>query len=337
MKIGIVNDMPMAVEVMRRVIASSSKHDVAWTARDGTEAIERCRTDRPDIVLMDLIMPGMDGVEATRRIMAESPCAVLVVTATVEGNSAKVFEAMGAGALDAVQTPTIGSNGAGNGVASFLYKIDATAKLIGEPTEPAPVVREKARRLVAIGASAGGPAALVKVLNGLPANLPAAVVIVQHVDAQFAPGLASWLGDMSKLPVRIAAEGDMIGEGVVLVAGTNDHLILQPGGRLCYTAEPANYSYRPSVNVFFETVAKHWRGDVIGVLLTGMGRDGATGLKALRDLGHHTLAQDRATSAVFGMPKAAAEIDAAVEVLPLDEIASAIVRRTRTYSTRNQP
>jgi chemotaxis response regulator CheB len=335
MRIAIVNDLPMAVEIMRRVIASS-KHDVAWTAGDGAEAVEHCQRDRPDLVLMDLIMPVMDGVEATRRIMATSPCAVLVVTATVEGNSAKVFEAMGAGALDAVQTPTLSGNGAAQGAASFLYKIDATAKLIGEPAEPfelQPRPRERARRLVAVGASAGGPAALVKLLSGLPADLPAAVVIVQHVDAQFAPGLASWLGDVSKLPVRVAKEGDLAEEGVVLVAGTNDHLVLQPGGCLSYTANPMNYSYRPSVNVFFESVLQHWRGEVIGVLLTGMGRDGATGLKLLRDAGHHTIGQDRATSAVYGMPKAAAELGAVTEVLPLEKIAAAVVRRIRTHAT----
>lgn len=337
MKIAIVNDMPMSVELMRHVIVSSSNHDVVWTARDGAEAVERCRSDRPDLVLMDLIMPGMDGVEATLRIMTESPCAVLVVTATVEGNSAKVFEAMGGGALDAVQTPTLGGSGAANGAASFLYKIDSTAKLICEPAEPEPRLREKARCLVAIGASAGGPAALVKVLAGLPADFSAAIAIVQHVDAQFAPGLAAWLGDMSKLPVRVAKEGDTLGEGIVLVAGTNDHLVLQPGSRLGYTPEPANYSYRPSVNAFFESVARQWRGDVIGVLLTGMGRDGATGLKMLRDAGHHTIVQDRATSAVFGMPKAAAELGAAAEVLPLDQIAPALVRRLQFQSNpKNQ-
>jgi len=335
MRVAIVNDMPMAVEIMRRVIVSSSKHGVAWIARDGAEAVERCKVDRPDLVLMDLIMPGMDGVEATRRIMAESPCAILVVTATVEGNSTKVFEAMGAGALDAVQTPTLGGSGGAQGVASFLYKIDATARLVGEPAEPAePVVREKANCLVAIGASAGGPAALVKVLSDLPADLHAAVAIVQHVDAQFAPGLASWLGDMAKLPVRVAAEGDDIKDGIVLVAGTNDHLVLQPGGRLAYTPEPAHYSYRPSVNAFFESVGRHWRGDVLGVLLTGMGRDGATGLKLLREAGHHTIAQDRTTSAVYGMPKAAAELNAAVEILPLDQIAGAIVRRVSSLTQK---
>ena len=330
MRIAIVNDMPMAVEVMRRVIVSSSKHEVVWTARDGAEAVAGCQRDRPDLVLMDLLMPGMDGVEATRRIMATSPCPILVVTATVEGNAGKVFEAMGAGALDVVQTPTLGGNGAAEGAASFLYKIDSIARLVGEPPEPAatePRPRERARQLVIIGASAGGPAALVKVLSGLPADFPAAIVIVQHVDAQFAPGLANWLNEVSKLPVRIARDGDMVEEGIVLLAGSNDHLTMCPGGILRYSTEPASCSYRPSVNVFFESVLRNWRGGVLGVLLTGMGHDGAAGLKLMRNAGCHTIAQDRNTCAVYGMPKAAVELGAVVEELPLEKIAEAITRR----------
>ncbi len=337
MKVAIVNDTPLAVEVMRRVITSSSKHEIAWIARDGKEAVERCKTDRPDLILMDLLMPVMDGVEATRRIMKESPCAVLVVTATVEGNSAKVFEAMGAGALDAVQTPTLAGEGSALSAAAFLYKIDATARLVGEPITPGPrpPSQEVAQCLVAIGASAGGPAALAKLLAAFPASLSAAVVIVQHVDAYFAPGLAKWLDDVSKLPVRVAAQSDTLLAGTVLVAGTDDHLVLQAGGRIGYTPEPASCSYRPSVDAFFESIIRHWRGQVFGVLLTGMGRDGAAGLKRLREAGHHTIAQDRETSAVFGMPKAAAEMGAAVEILPLEKIADALVRRVQSTATVN--
>jgi chemotaxis response regulator CheB len=175
--------------------------------------------------------------------------------------------------------------------------------------------------LVGIGASAGGPAALAVVFGGLPKDFSAAVVVVQHVDKRFAAGMAEWLARDSALPVRLAREGDRPAPGTILLAGTEDHLILTGSCRLGYVREPRDYAYRPSVDVFFQSVSKSWRGRAIGVLLTGMGRDGAIGLKALRAKGHYTLAQDRKSSAVYGMPKAAAELQAAVDILPLRRIA----------------
>ncbi len=186
--------------------------------------------------------------------------------------------------------------------------------------------------LVAIGSSAGGPAALAKVLGGLPRDFPASIVIVQHVDERFAVGMAEWLNQVSPLPVRVAGEGDLPTPGSVLLASTRDHLLLKSPYALGYSPDPADYVYRPSVDVFFQSVSRVWRGDVVGVLLTGMGRDGATGLKALRDKGWHTIAQDRASSAVYGMPKAAAELDAAVEILALDRIAGRLARAFQPVS-----
>jgi two-component system response regulator WspF len=175
--------------------------------------------------------------------------------------------------------------------------------------------------LVAIGASAGGPAALATLLGGLPADFPAAVVVVQHIDQAFAAGMAEWLNQQCALPVRLAAEGELPVAATVLLAGTGDHLVLKSGGRLGYTPVPADGHYRPSIDVLFESVARSWRGKAAGVLLTGMGQDGARGLKAMRDHGCLTIAQDRATSAVYGMPKAAAALDAATAILPLGLIA----------------
>ena len=330
MRIAIVNDCRVATEAIRRALQASGKHTIVWTAGNGREAVEACRRDRPDLVLMDLIMPDMDGVEATRRIMVESPCPILLVTAVMESQSGKGFEAMGAGAIDVVQAPTLGTDGASTGAARFLYKIDSVARLVGEPAVKINGVHDHlkcADRLVAIGCSAGGPAALISVLRALPADFPAAVVVVQHVDAHFAPGLATWLGESSRMPVRVATSGDMPVAGQVLLASTNDHLVFESSCRLGYTPHPAEYSYRPSVNAFFESAARRWRGQIVGVLLTGMGGDGATGLKTLRNLGHHTIAQDRDTCAVYGMPRAAAEIGAAVEILPLDAIAQALCHR----------
>jgi two-component system response regulator WspF len=337
MRIAIVNDMPLAIEALRRVLALAPQHQLAWTALDGEEAVELCRRDRPDLVLMDLVMPRMDGVEATRRIMAHTPCAILIVTADIETNAARVFSAMGEGAIDAIDTPLIGRGDPKAGAQPLLAKITAIARLIDEGSNgPSPIGRKPASadRLVAIGASAGGPAALAAVLQSLPASFPAAVVIVQHVDARFAPGLATWLGQHSALPVRLAREGDRVQPGSVLVAGTDDHLVFKSQGRLGYTSTPADHAYRPSVDVFFKSAARFWNGPLIGVLLTGMGSDGAQGLKAFRELGHDTIAQDRATSAVYGMPKAAAALGAAADILPLENIATRLTELLGSYRPR---
>ena len=179
--------------------------------------------------------------------------------------------------------------------------------------------------LVAIGSSAGGPPALAVLLRGLPRSFPAAIVIVQHIDGRMAAGMAEWLGHHCELPVRVAAEGDKPTGGQVLIAATSDHLVLKSSDRLGYTIEPRELVYRPSVDVFFQSVRRRWRTSAVGVLLSGMGRDGAIGLKALREHGCHTIAQDEKSSAVYGMPKAAAAISAAVDVLPMDHIAARLI------------
>lgn len=194
----------------------------------------------------------------------------------------------------------------------------------GSRVRSAPVpLRSGAPRqgLVAIGSSAGGPAALEVLLKALPKDFPAAIVLVQHVDQVFAAGMAEWLSSASGLRVRLAREGEPPQSGTVLLAGTNHHIRLLKNGTLAYTAEPVNEIYRPSIDVFFESVASYWNGDAVGVLLTGMGRDGAQGLKLMRDQGFLTIAQDQNSSAVYGMPKAAAAIGAATEIRPLDKIA----------------
>ena len=323
MKIGIVNDTVFAAEALRRAIIGASQHEIIWVARSGEDAIARCAKDLPDAVLMDLVMPGMDGIEATRRIMAATPCAVVVVSSNINDQSAQVFEAMGAGALDAVNAPVVNSSGGFDGVKPLVAKLDQVSKLVSRADSTgatAPVTRTDRGRLVVLGASAGGPAALASVLTALPKDFNAAVIIIQHVDPQFASGLASWLGHHSHLPVRLAEEGDRPQPGLVLVAAREEHLVFTSPTRLGYTRVPAEYSYRPSVDVFLKSVDHFWKGEVVAVLLTGMGRDGAEGLRILHDSGHRTIAQDRATSAVFGMPKAAADLKAAGEILALDKI-----------------
>ena len=331
MRIALVNDVPIAIEALRRVVAGTSEHQVAWMAYDGAEAVELCRRDRPDLILMDLFMPRMDGVEATRKIMAGSPCAVVVVTANVVQNSSQVFEAMGAGALDAVNTPVLEHPGTWSGVPALLAKIDTIRHLIvpRSAKPPSAVPRQfhqalpcRHDPLVAIGASAGGPVALAKLLAHMPRGFAAPVVIVQHLDAQFADGLARWLDTQTPLHVRLAQDGDQPKAGTVLIAGRDSHLVFVSPTRLGYTSTPADCPYRPSIDVLFKSADQFWRGRVVGVVLTGMGRDGAEGLRVLQRSGHHTIVQDRVSSAVYGMPRAAVELRAATEILPLDKIGS---------------
>lgn len=342
MRIALVNDLAMAVESLRRILLSVPGHEIAWVARDGREAVARCSRDLPDLILMDLIMPGMDGVEATRRIMAATPCPILIVTATVGNNAAKVFEAMGHGALDAVNIPIMGAGAeAQRSRYTLLRKIHLISRLRGLPsTSPAkPPDLDPPPPLVAIGASTGGPKALADLLSTLPHPLGAAVVIVQHVDEKFSAGLAEWLDAQTPMRVQLAAEGGRPRMDAIYLAGTNDHLVISSGLTFSYTPEPGNTSYRPSVDIFFRSLAIQWPTDparggsrCVATLLTGMGRDGAEGLAALRREGWHTIAQDKATSIVYGMPKAARDLDAAVEILPILDIGPAIARALRRAS-----
>jgi two-component system response regulator WspF len=342
MRIGIVNDTGLAREALRRVVLSSPDHEVVWTASDGAEAIALARVDRPDLILMDLMMPGIDGVEATRRIMGESPCAILVVTATITGHLSKVYQAMGYGALDALDTPTLGPRGQIAGAAALLNKIDIIGKLLGKPADRPRSGRDTAgssssvgqpyqaemslRPLVVMGASTGGPNALAEVLTHLSVKIEAAIIIVQHVDAAFAPGLGQWLSDMAHRRVSLIVEGHQPAAREVLLSGTDDHLIMGEDRRLHYSAEPREVSYRPSVDVFFSSLAKNWPRPGVAALLTGMGRDGALGLLKLRGLNWRTIAQDESSSVVWGMPRAAADLKAAEEILPISRIAEAIAR-----------
>lgn len=332
MRIAIVNDTMLAAESLRRIVLSVPGYEISWVASNGMEAVNKASADRPDLILMDLIMPVMDGVEATRRIMNASPCPILVVTATVDGSAAKVFEAMGYGALDAINTPIMGNDTlAQKSRDALLKKIGMIAKLNTPSSEPVTVkpARQFSRvqipPLVVIGSSTGGPKALSDLLSRLPSGLDAAVVIVQHVDEEFSASLVSWLDAQTVLQVRLARDGVRPLPGTIYVAGTNNHLVLTPDLTFSYTPEPKNIPYRPSVDVFFMSVAKHWPRTCVAVLLTGMGRDGAEGLAALRRAGWHTIAQDEKTSVVYGMPKAAKELNAVDEILPIEDIAPAIL------------
>jgi len=338
-RIGIVNDMPMAVEALRRTLIVSGEHQIVWAAENGAIAVSHAAEDTPDLILMDLIMPVMDGVEATKKIMQSTPCNILLVTASVSGNSGKVFEAMGAGALDVVATPVIGTGNQGS-APELLRKIDRIAKisritprlkpaLPATPAKDTGTTKNEQKTLIAIGSSTGGPQALLQILTRFPADLPVSVVVVQHMDKKFTDGLANWLNSQVHFKVKVLDQGERPQQGTVLIPSTDDHVIMNKDTTLSYIPEPRDNFYHPSVDVFFKSLASHWRGSCLGLLLTGMGRDGAEGMTALKQSGHYPIAQDRKSSVVFGMPKAAIEADAVYEVLPVDEMGTRIVELIR--------
>lgn len=299
--------------------------------------------DTPDIILMDIIMPIMDGVEATRQIMKNSPCAILLVTSSIDTNASKVFDAMGAGALDAINTPIIESSDGKALDNGLLDKIEIVSKLIKHSNKKqqaktiTPIINKKvinSSPLIAIGSSTGGPSALVNLLQTIPKNFPAAFIIVQHVDKQFINSFIDWLNDQVILPVRMAQTGDAVEMGTILVSDSKKHLILSPDQTLDYTKEPESYPYIPSVDTFFESIALNRKGETMGILLTGMGRDGANGLLEMKNKGFTTIAQEESTCAIYGMPKAAIDINAAELILSPIEINRKIVQSFSVSKTR---
>jgi two-component system response regulator WspF len=333
LKIGIVNDLQICIESLRKVLAATPEHQVIWIARNGAEAVSKCAENTPDLVLMDLLMPVMNGVEATRNIMQNTPCPILVVTSTVTGNSAKVFDAMSAGALDAVATPVIGKKGESAKGDELINKITRIGKLTGSLDKktshsvklPAkPKVQIEGIDLVLLGCSTGGPRILIEILSVFPKNFSASVIIIQHMDEQFTPGLVEWMDSQVNMKVRIARPGDIPEPGKILIACTDNHLIMTPQLTLKYTKEPKDNYYHPSVDVFLLSVAQFWPGDGVAAVLTGMGRDGAEGLLALHKRNWYTIAQDRDSSIVYGMPKAAAQLGAATDILPASKIGKSI-------------
>lgn len=333
MRIAIVDDTLMSVIALRRIIEADAQHSIAWIANNGEEAVKSCLQDTPDIILMDIIMPVMDGVEATKEIMENSPCAILLVTSSVNSNASKVFEAMGAGALDAINTPVLEDSTGEKSDDYLLNKIKMIGNLITHSNKKQKssnkiTTNEKINNstpLIVLGSSTGGPNALVDALSKIPEDFPASFVIVQHVDKQFIQGFVSWLNGKVPMPVRMAQSGEIITTGTIYISNSDKHLTLSENQELEYTSHPEDYPYIPSVNVFFNSIARYWQGEAMGILLTGMGRDGAQGLLEMKNKGFPTIAQEESTCAVYGMPKAAVDIDAAEFILSPLEINAKIV------------
>lgn len=322
MKMGLIHADQQVRETVRTLIASVADYQLLWEATDSSAGLARNAQLVVDLVLLELPGIGSTAAETTRMITSGSPSAVLLLASEgVSARASEVFDALGNGAMDATQTPLSCSS---KQALALLAKLQTAARLTSCAAPRAGATQPTERVLVAIGASAGGPAALAEILNALPANSSAALVIVQHVDARFTAGMASWLAETSRIRVRLALDGDAPDPGVALLAGSSEHLVMTSRQRFAYVSEPSHLSNRPSIDVLFESISRHWHQRALGVLLTGMGHDGARGLLGLRTSGHHTIAQDAASSAIYGMPKEAARLDAAMEILPLNAIAMRI-------------
>ncbi len=330
----ITDDSLLTRVVLRDILQRDPGIRVVAEARNGAEALDAVQRLEPDLVIMDVVMPVMDGITAVKEIMARRPTPILILSSNVRpGDSRGAFNAIALGALDVMEKPRGSVQEVFEPLAERLIeKVRLLARLPvrlvpAPPPAGAETAAAEGRRCstLAIGASTGGPKAVLSLLKNLPADIRASVLVVQHIAPGFADGFAHWLDRETSLDVRAAADGDAPRPGVVLVAPNNRQMEVR-NGRIRLSEGPPVNSCRPAVDVLFSSLAHEDPARVAAVLLTGMGRDGAEGLAALRMSGACTIAQDEATSVVFGMPKAAIALGAAQQVLPLDDIPLALGR-----------
>lgn len=348
-KVLVVEDSPVVREFLVYILGSEPGIRVVGTAHDGEDALEAVRRWRPDVITMDIHMPRMDGLEATRRIMETLPTPIVIVSGSEDSREVSTtFDAIQAGALAVLRRPA----GIGHPEhEATAREVVQTVKLMSEVKvvrrwarrpAPAPRAAEKAlaqqparMRVVAIGASTGGPPALKTILAALPQDFPAPLVIVQHMAAGFVQGFVEWLAHASSLPVHLPAHGELMLPGHVYVAPDEHQMKVERGGRLALTRDEPENGLRPSVSYLFRSIAEVYGGDAAAVLLTGMGRDGAEELRRLKEKGAITFAQDKASSVVHGMPGEAIFLDAATYVLPPSAVAAALTQLA--IASRNAP
>lgn len=338
-RVLIVDDSLVAREMLAQILATDSGIEVVGTARDGREAVDAVARLHPDLITMDIHMPRMDGLEATQEIMAYHPTPILVVSSSVHGEGmGRAFDALQMGALEVIKKPEprdwadlekIGREvirkvkvlARVKVITHILGRRDGRAAVVPSIRITEPVTR---RSIVAIGSSTGGPTALLAVLSLLPVDLPVPIVIAQHIAEGFIPGLVSWLNTGTKVQVEAAQSGMRALPGVAYLAPTGKNLVMD-GGVMIFARPDPGQLYIPSADTLFASVARSFHDRGVGVILTGMGADGALGLKAMRDVGAATIAQDESTCTVYGMPKAAVEAAAACVVRPLQSIAEQIM------------
>lgn len=331
-RVLVADDSELFRALLSSVVAAEQGFEVVAVAADGGAAAALARKLRPDVITMDINMPDTDGFSGIARIMADTPTPILVLTANP--TEAVGFRALSLGALDILEKPQATTDLEEYGALlrsrlRLLAGVKVIRHLRGLRERRAMPPRAAGRAsLVVIGASLGGPRALATLLKGLPPDFAAPVLIVQHIADGFTAGLASWLASECRLDVREARDGEPLRAGRVLLAPGGRHLVVGEGAAQLSDAAPVD-TFKPSVTPLFLSAAHTYGARCCGVILTGMGRDGADGLRAIRAAGGPTVAQDEATSAVFGMPKAAIELGAVERVLPIDEIPRALLELTR--------
>jgi two-component system chemotaxis response regulator CheB len=340
-RVLVVEDSLTIRERLVEALSADPEIEVVGKALDGKTAIELCQNLRPDVMTLDMVLPVLSGLAVTEYVMAYCPTPILIVSAsTNRGDLYKTYDALTAGALEVLEKPCGNEvDGAWERAFRSAIKLVARIKVITHmrgrlPNGPGlhldaalPISATGVYRLVAMGASTGGPAALVTILRALPRDFPLPILVVNHIGEKFGTLLAEWLDSQSVLRVSCAVDGEElppVGHGRVILAPPACHVVVQ-GGRLHLTNEAERHSCRPSVDILFESVAREIGNRSVACLLTGMGKDGAAGLLAVRQAGGRTLVQDEATSTIFGMPQEAIRIGAAERIIGLHEVAPALM------------
>jgi two-component system, chemotaxis family, protein-glutamate methylesterase/glutaminase len=349
-KVLLVEDSPVAVEILLRIFKSSSEIEVVGTAYNGKEALDLIPKVEPQVICTDLHMAGMDGLELTKQVMARYPRPILVISNSVQSDDPQnIFKLLQAGAVDILPKPMTGMPSDYNrikqhlitrikvlsGVKVFTRALPKTAPT--EVTKPIAASDNLTKRrslkitapvkVVTIGSSTGGPQALQKVLAPLPANFPVPILCTQHISKGFLQGLVDWLSSECKVKCKIAQTGESPVAGTVYFAPDDYHLELNSLGKVLFRSCETVDGHCPSVTVMFKSVAKFYKQGTLGILLTGMGKDGATGMQTIAQAGGTTIAQDEDSCIVFGMPKEAIALGAVHSILPIQDIASVLIEK----------
>lgn len=336
-RVLLVDDSPSVRAVLKRFFSRTSDIQVVGEAEDGALALRAVLDYQPDLIVMDLQMPMMDGYSAIEQIMSLRPTPIVVLSSRATRNQMQTaFEAIRRGALEVLPKPE--DTASWHHLAESLpetVRAIVEAQAVPRPRRKRPTAAEQAAlaaapqelRWVAIGASTGGPAAVRELLVEIPAQAPVGFLVVQHIASGFELGFSDWLNNQLPFDVRLAKEGEVLRKGAVRLAPGGSHLRLEAGGVLRLdTVSPARRGHRPSVDDMFFSCAENCPREVAGVLMTGMGADGVDGLLALRQAGGLTMAQDEASSVVFGMPRVALEKGAADISLPPKDLARTLIR-----------